>query len=156
MQMRKQLSKSDIKKINQEIESSYGVKDFFDKKANVELVKDEFEVVTLDKEPFFFYLEGKIIPTLKLLLKENFMKKVTIDMGAVKFIASGADLMRPGITEIEDGINEGNFISVIDVEHKKPIAIGQAMMNSEEMRNAESGKVIKNIHYVGDKLWKLA
>ena len=154
--MRKQLSKSDIKKINQEIESSYGVKDFFDKKANVELVTDEFEIVTLDKEPCFFYSEGKIIPTLKLLLKENFMKKVTIDMGAVKFIASGADLMRPGITEIDDGISEGDFISVIDVEHKKPIAIGQALMNSEDMRNADNGKVIKNIHYVGDKLWKLS
>jgi len=154
--MRKQLSKSDIKKINQEIESSYDVKDFFDKKANVELVKDEFEVIMLDKEPCFFYLEGKIIPTLKLLLKNNFMKKVTIDMGAVKFIASGADLMRPGITEIDEGINEGDFISVIDVTHKKPIAIGQALMSSEDMCSADNGKVIKNVHYVGDKLWKLS
>lgn len=152
--MRKQLSKSDIKKINQEIHDKYGIADFFEKKANVELVKDEFEIVTLDNEPCFFYLEGNIIPTLKLLLKNNFMKKVTIDMGAVKFIASGADLMRPGITEIEEGIKEGDFISVIDIEHKKPIAIGQAMMNSEKMRATESGKVIKNVHYVGDKLWK--
>ena len=98
--MRKQLSKSDIKKINQEIQDTYGIQDFFDKKANVELVKDEFKFVTLDNEPCFFYLEGKIIPTLKLLLKNNFMKKVTIDMGAIKFIASGADLMRPGITAL--------------------------------------------------------
>ena len=120
------------------------------------MVKKEFEVIVLDNEPCFFYLEGKIIPTLKLLLKNNFLKKVTIDMGAVKFIASGADLMRPGITEIEDGINKDDFISVIDVEHKKPIAIGQAMMDSEEIRATESGKVIKNIHYVGDKLWKFA
>ncbi|MBW2973481.1 DUF1947 domain-containing protein [Candidatus Woesearchaeota archaeon] len=154
MIMRKQLSKSDIKKINQEIESSYGVADFFDKKANVELVKEEFEVVTLDKEPCFFYLDKQIIPTLKLLLKNNFLKKVTIDMGAVKFIASGADLMRPGITEIEEGIEKDDFISIIDENNKKPIAIGQAMMNSEEMKATESGKVIKNIHYVGDKLWK--
>ena len=154
--MRKQLSKSDIKKLNQEIESSYGAVDFFDKKAKVELVTDEFEVVTLDKEPCFFYLEGKIIPTLKILQKNNFMKKVTIDMGAVKFIASGADLMRPGITDIEDGINKDDFVAVIDVTHKKPIAIGQALLNSEEMRAADSGKVIKNVHYVGDKLWKLS
>ncbi len=154
--MRKQLSKSDIKKLNQEIESSYGAVDFFDKKANVELVTEEFEVLTKDKEPCFFYLGGQIIPTLKLLLTNNFMKKVTIDMGAVKFIASGADLMRPGITEIEDGINESDFVAVIDVTHKKPIAIGQALLNSEDMRAADSGKVIKNVHYVGDKLWQFS
>ena len=154
--MRKQLSKSDIKKINQEIEEIYAIADFFEKKAKVELVKDEYEIITLDNEPCFFYLGGQIIPTLKLLLKNNFLKKVTIDMGAVKFIASGADLMRPGITEIEDGINKDDFIAIIDVNNKKPIAIGQALLDSEEMRATETGKVIKNIHYVSDKLWKLA
>lgn len=154
--MKKQLSKSDIKKINQDIESAYGTANFFDKKANIELVKEEYETITLNKEPCFFNLEGKIVPLLKLLLKNNFLKKITIDMGAVKFIAAGADLMRPGITEIEDGINKDDFISIIDEKNKTPIAIGQALMNSEEMRAAESGKVIKNVHYAGDKLWKLS
>ena len=154
MIMRKQLSKSDIKKLNQEIQDKYRAADFFEKKARVELVKEEYEIITLDNKPCFFYLDKQIIPTLKLLLKNNFMKKVTIDMGAVKFIASGADLMRPGITDIEEGIKKDDFISIIDENNKKPIAIGQAMMNSEKMKATESGKVIKNIHYVGDKLWK--
>lgn len=152
--MRKQIRKSEIKQLNQELEQKYRLKEFFDKKANVELVKEEYEIITLNKKPCFFYLEGKIIPLLKLLLKNNFLKKVTIDMGAVKFIASGADLMRPGITEIEEGINKDDFISIIDEKNKTPIAIGQALMNSEEMKATESGKVIKNVHYAGDKLWK--
>ena len=32
------------------------------------------------------------------------LKKIAVDMGAVKFVVSGADIMRPGIVEIEEGI----------------------------------------------------
>ena len=76
-------------------------------------------------------------------------------MGAVKFVINGADIMRPGITEIEDGINENDFIVIVDVNNQKSLAVGIALLNSEEMRSSTSGKVIKNIHYVGDEIWKI-
>jgi len=62
--------------------------------------------------------------------------------------------MRPGIVEIEDNINQNDFIMIIDVNNKKPLAVGIALLNSEEMRSATGGKVIKNIHFVGDELWR--
>ena len=43
---------------------------------------------------------------------------------------------------------------IIDVNNKKPLAVGIALLNSEEMRSATGGKVIKNIHFVGDELWR--
>ena len=45
------------------------------------------------------------------------------------------------------------IISVVDENHGKPLAVGIALFAGEEIRNMASGKVIKNLHYVGDKIW---
>jgi PUA domain protein len=153
--MKKQLSKSDIKQINQDLQKQYGVKDFFEKKAKV-TYRTEPRLLMLDDEPAFFYQGEFLIPTLKQLLKENFLKKITVDMGAIKFVADGADIMRPGIVAVEEGIKKGDFVSIIDQKNQKPIAIGQALFDDHEMREKDSGKVIKNLHYVGDHLWKIS
>ena len=76
-------------------------------------------------------------------------------MGAVKFVASGADIMRPGITNIPEGIHKDEFICIIDINNKKPLAIGKALYSSEEMKDLMAGKCIENIHYIGDEIWKL-
>jgi len=148
--MRKTLSKSEIKELNEKINQRYAVA-LLSKKDFVENVDDTF--IMVNKEPYFFFYENELIPTLKLILKNPFLKKITVDMGAVKFIVNGADIMRPGVTDVEDGINEGDFVIVQDIDNKKPLAIGRALFNSEDMRNQESGKVIKNIHKVGDDIW---
>ncbi len=41
------------------------------------------------------------------------------------------------------------------MQHKKVIALGIALFSSEEIKALEKGKVIKVIHYVGDKLWQI-
>ena len=150
--MMKTLSKSEIKELQEQIKSAYNV-EILDKKDLIQINTDN-KFVYVNKELSFFYVEDRIVPTLKLILKNNFLKKITVDMGAVKFMASGADVMRPGIIEIEDGINAENFIVVQDINNKKPLAIGQSLYNSEEMRSLTTGKVVKNIHHVGDEIWK--
>ena len=125
------------------------------KKDQVELVEDEHKIILLNKKPAFFYHQEKLVPTLKFLQENNCLKKITVDMGAVKFVVNGADIMRPGIVEIEEGISKEDFVAVIDKNNKKPLAVGIALYSSEEMKKMASGKVIKNIHYVGDELWKM-
>jgi PUA domain protein len=121
--------------------------------------KDKFEtendVIFVNHKPMFFYHENRIAPTLKLLLQNNFLKKITVDMGAVRFVANGADIMRPGIKNIESGITKDEIISIVDENHSKPLAVGIALFPREEMQLMTSGKVIKNIHWVGDKIWSL-
>ena len=90
-----------------------------------------------------------------MLQERNVLKKITVDMGAVKFVVNGADIMRPGIVEIEEGILKDEFVAVIDKNNQKPLAVGIALFSSEEMKSMTSGKVIKNIHYVGDELWRM-
>ncbi|MFA5382904.1 MAG: PUA domain-containing protein, partial [Candidatus Micrarchaeia archaeon] len=63
--------------------------------------------------------------------------------------------MRPGITQIEDNINQDELILIIEEVQNKPLALGIALFNSEDMKNQTQGKVIKTIHYLNDKIWGL-
>ena len=126
------------------------------KKDRVELLEqDEVRVITINNDPAFFYYEDKLVPTLQYLQNHSLLKKVTIDMGAVRFIVNGADVMRPGMVEIEEDIAKDDAIAVIDQNNKKPLAVGIALFSTEEMRGMAKGKVIRTIHYVGDEVWKV-
>jgi len=151
--MRKSISKSEIKELNEKLKDKFNV-DLLSKKDDVEIINDE--VIFVNKEPYFFYDGSELIPTLKLILKENFLKKIIVDMGAVKFVVNGADIMRPGIVFIEEDIKKDDVIVVLDTENKKPLAIGQALFDSKEMDSQTGGKVVKNLHYIGDDIWKFS
>ena len=125
------------------------------KKDQVELIEDQYKIILINKKSSFFYYQGKPVPTLKFLQENNILKKITVDMGAVKFVVNGADVMRPGIVEIEEGITKDEFVAVIDKNNQKPLAVGIALFDGNEMQKMTSGKVIKNIHYVGDELWRM-
>jgi len=141
-----------VKDFNRDIEH-YGIS--YHKKDLAILVEDDkYKFVLINKELAFFYYENKIVPTLKLLQQKIILKKIVVDMGAIKFVVNGADIMRPGIVEIEEGIAKDDFIVIVDVNNNKPLAVGIALLNSEDMRSATAGKVIKNIHHVGDELWR--
>lgn len=148
--MRKALRKNDVKDLNDKVFSVIGVKDFFSKKDFVE-VDDSF--VFQKGEAFFFFCEGKPVPVLKKLVDNTFsLKKVVVDMGAVKFVVGGADIMRPGIVSFDE-VSKNDFVVIVDVNNKKPLAVGLTLFSSNELKDLSSGKVIRNLHYVGDKIW---
>lgn len=148
--MRRQVRKDEIKEINEIIKKVIGIDDFLNKK---DIVAEIDGIVFLKDEPILFLQKDEFVPTLKLILKHDKLKKITIDMPAVKFIISGANVMRPGIKEIDDNIKKGEIITIADEVHKKPIAIGMALFDSEEMKKLEKGIVVNNLHYIGDKIW---
>ncbi|MCA9497435.1 MAG: hypothetical protein KC589_10930 [Nanoarchaeota archaeon] len=86
-------------------------------------------------------------------LDENEYKSVYVDKGAIPFIIKGADLMRPGIQKIDEGINENEVILVRDENHNKVLAVGHSLFSSEEMETQEKGKSVNIIHYVGDEYY---
>jgi len=153
--LKKQLSKSDILKLNDEL-SELGLKDFFNKKDRVVIAEIENKrYIIKDSIVCFFYHEEKPVPTLKLLLENQFLKQAIVDMGAIKFVTSGADIMRPGITDIDPTIKKDEIIVVVDQTHKKPLCVAQALFTGEEILKLEQGKVLKNLHWVGDHTWQL-
>ncbi len=76
-------------------------------------------------------------------------------MLAVPYMIKGADVMRPGIKEIDGGIAKGEIVAIVDEMNKKAIAVGIAEFSTEEMREMMKGRVIKNIHWVGDEIWNV-
>ncbi|MBI5061566.1 MAG: DUF1947 domain-containing protein [Candidatus Aenigmarchaeota archaeon] len=120
----KTLGKKEIKKYNELICAQYGISEFFDKNDLITLVDDG--LLVHNKQTCFFFREGKIFPTLKLLEARPLLKTVTVDLGALKFLVKGADVFRPGIVAIDDSIHEGQLVCVLDQNNKKPIAIGYA------------------------------
>ncbi len=80
---------------------------------------------------------------------------VTVDMGAVRFVYNGADVMAPGITEADPGIAPGDLVWVRDERNRQPLAVGEALTTGAEMNVSEKGKSVKTIHHVGDDLWRM-
>ena len=125
------------------------------KRDVVERVEDAATVILVNKKPTLFVVNGKHYPTLRYLLEHPCLKQVVVDMGAVKFMVNGADVMRPGIVELDESIAKDEAVVIVDVNHKKPLAVGIALLSGQEIKAASSGKVIKNIHFVGDSIWKM-
>ena len=114
-------------------------------------------LILVDGKPVF--LEKKIVfPTLKVFLDTDCRKlkrHVTVDMGAVPYVTNGADVMRPGIIDMDDSIEKGDFVVITEERHGKPLAIGEAVFSAREIQTMDQGKVVLNVHYVGDKMWSL-
>ena len=128
---------------------------FSDAKFEV-ITTDEFKVIFADGKQMFIEYDGRIFPTVRgALVRLPPKRLVTVDMGAVKFVVNGADVMAPGITAADSVIQKGDLVVVIEETHKKPLAIGRALMSGDEMAAASSGKAIKSLSYVGDALWSL-
>ncbi len=110
----------------------------------------------IDRKILLFSGDGWVFPTLKGALTHPFAsRRVVVDMGAVPYVAKGADVMRPGIVSYSDDFKEGDPVHVVEERHGKTLAIGKALICSELMSEHESGKVIKNLHHIGDPLWNL-
>ncbi len=149
------LSKSDIKSLNG-LFVEYFDTELLSKKDTVQKIEiDEGTFLKVNGSISFFYFETIPLPTVHLLLSNLFLPAITVDMGAVKFVVSGADIMRPGITSVDESIQKDDFVAIIDENNKKPIALGRALMTSDDVKHATSGNCVKNIHRVGDKIWKV-
>ena len=116
------------------------------------VVKDEALALLHGEKPF---------PTVRGLLKMkgDLRRWVTVDMGAVKFVTNGADVMCPGIVECDPSIQPGDLVWVRDERNKRPLAVGEALMPGPEIvaqaRAKAKGKAVKSLHHVGDKFWSL-
>jgi PUA domain protein len=129
---------------------------FFGSKPNIEVVEDNgMKIFVFDGKPVLANADDVFFPTLLFDEALASFPKVVVDMGAVPHICWGADVMAPGIVCVEGEFDKNDVVFVVDVQHRKPIAVGLALFGSREIRNLKHGKTVKNIHYVGDKLWNL-
>lgn len=79
-------------------------------------------------------------------------RAVTVDMGAVRFVANGADIMAPGIVEADPAIQPGDWCWVRDERNRQPLAVGRAAVPGAAMVRGK-GKAVRSLHHIGDRLW---
>jgi len=126
----------------------------FRAKVNVEVVETEFaEIYLINGKPLLVKAGEIVFPTLVFSEFFALAPKVVVDMGAVSHVCNGANVMAPGIRRFEGEFREDDFVFVVDEKHGKPIAVGETIYNVEEAKNIRQGVVVKNIHFVGDKIW---
>jgi PUA-domain protein len=114
------------------------------------------EIILINGQPLIMIMDDEPFPTLKGALQLQIKSRyVVVDMGAVKFMAKGADVMSPGITEADPNIKEGDLVIVVDETHHKPLAVGRSLISGEEMVKNTEGKAVKTLHHIGDKIWNL-
>ena len=80
---------------------------------------------------------------------------VMVDMGAVKFMCNGANVMRPGIKRYTE-FATNDIICVIEESQHKFLAVGRAMTDSSDLEGMSKGEVVKNLHYISDKYWEIS
>jgi len=117
---------------------------------------EEYSLILVDGKPLLFEIEGQLFPTVRGALEMELKKRiVTVDKGAIRFVSNGADIMAPGVVEADSEIKEGDLVIIVEETHRKPLAIGKALMKGPQMVEADSDKAIKSIIHVGDKLWNM-
>lgn len=78
---------------------------------------------------------------------------VTVDMGAVRFVTNGADIMAPGIVDADSDLQEGDWCWIRDENNKRCLAIGRCLTSGPDMVANSKGKAVAMVHHIGDKLW---
>ncbi len=145
-----------ISELQASLVESFGSEVTGDSFELVELNGTTFDIVLVDGEKLIAKLDGE--PFLTVQGANAFRPTesvVTVDAGAVSFVSNGADVMRPGIVEVDDDIEPGDLVAIAEETHGKVLAIGRATEPSNEMLG-ESGKVVESIHYVGDDLYEFS
>lgn len=148
------LKKKKVKEIKKDL-GEYG--SFIGNKDTLELLESEdYDFILVNGEPYIIMIKDKPYPTLKAALNENLGGKiVVVDMGAIRFVTNGADVMSPGIVEADETIEKDDIVLIVDETHNKPLAIGISLITGPEMVENDEGKAIKSIHHVGDEIWNL-
>ena len=154
------IRKSELKPLKEEILKQYDQKfidQIFPKKSNVEIIQTESgdTLYAVNNELKIWRSKDGYLPVLTLLLNNRVdLKSVVVDFGAIRYVANGADIMRPGITAIDPSIEKGDIVKIEEETHHRALAVGKAMFDAAEMEIKDSGKVIKNLHTIQDSIWE--
>jgi PUA-domain protein len=123
-------------------------------KANVETVEADFgQIILVNGKPLFFKVDDHVLPTLFFKEISAHMPRIVVDMGAIPYVCNGADVMAPGIVRFEGGFSKGDIVLVVDEKHGKPLSLGEILYDAAEAMKVKQGIVVKNVHFVSDKIW---
>jgi PUA domain protein len=128
-------------------------------RANMQFIAENDEkskvlIFNKEHEARFFLFENQYLPSIQFIREYPLIDLpiVKVDEGAVRHILNGADIFAQGITSVSRSFDGGSIVLVSNPQDAV-LAIGKSLKPSDELLNLK-GKVISNIHYLGDSIWK--
>ena len=124
------------------------------KNLKVYEIDDETQLIT-DSEIKILKIKDEYLPFLSETTTLEKFPYVQVDMGAVKFMCKGANLMRPGIKKFTE-FSKDDIVCIVEESQNKFLAVGKSLVNSSELDNMNKGEILKNLHYISDKAWEIS
>ncbi len=146
------ISKSETAKIFEQLNAQWKME--LPKEKNVRTHQiDEKGIIITGKGVTAIKIGDNILPFLGDVPTLEKFPYVIVDIGAIKFVCKGANVMRPGITKFSN-FEKGEIVCVIEESQHKFLAVGKAKMPSRQLDDTNKGEVIKNMHYISDIFWE--
>ncbi|MCK4847608.1 MAG: hypothetical protein KAT16_01135 [Candidatus Heimdallarchaeota archaeon] len=116
--------------------------------------KGKYYIFDVNQQISFFSYEDKFLPSLKFIRThpELDIPTIQVDAGAVKFVINGADIFTQGIVSCSREFDENTLLIILNPQNAA-LSLGYSLMTSSDLLT-KKGKGIKNIHFLGDKIWK--
>ncbi len=147
------ISKSETDDLLKQVSAQWKMEIPKAKNLKIHHIMDNVQIFTAE-DIMILKIEETYLPFLsQTSLLEKF-PHVLVDMGAVKFMCNGANVMRPGITSYSE-FDKEQVVCVIEESQHKFLAVGKSIVPSSELGTMEKGEVVKNMHYISDKYWEI-
>ena len=146
------ISKSETTTLLKIISEQWGTKFPKIKNVKVHQISDDAQIIIASGMKILKVKED-YLPFLSETETLQKFPSVTVDVGAIKFMCKGANVMRPGIKEFTE-FEKDKIVCIVEESHHKFLAVGKSMVSSSELQNMQKGEVIKNIHYISDRFWE--
>ena len=146
------ISKSETSALLKTVSERWGIDFPKIKNVKVHQILEDAQIITGDGIKIL-KVDNDYLPFLSETETLEKFPSVTVDMGAVKFMCKGANLMRPGIKEFSV-FEKDKLVCIVEESQHKFLAVGKSLVSSSELETMEKGEVIKNIHYISDRFWE--
>jgi len=146
------ISKSETSTLLKTVSEKWGIE--FPKMKNVKVhqILDDAQIITGEGLKILKVNEDYLPFLSEIKMLERF-PTVTVDMGAVKFMCKGANLMRPGIKKFTE-FEKDQIVCIVEESQHKFLAVGKSLVSSSELETMEKGEIINNMHYISDRFWE--
>ena len=148
------ISKSETTKLLKIISEKWKIDIPKVKNLKVYEIDNETQLIT-GSELKILKIKDEHVPFLSEISTLEKFPHVQVDMGAVKFMCKGANLMRPGIKKFSE-FSKNDIVCIVEESQNKFLAVGKSEVNSTELQDMDKGEVLKNLHYISDKAWEIS
>ena len=146
------ISKSETNNLLKIVTEQWGIEFPKIKNLKVHQISNDAQIITGNGIKIL-KIENDYLPFLSEVEMLKKFPNVMVDMGAIKFMCKGANVMRPGIKKFTE-FEKDKLVCIVEESQHKFLAVGKSIVSSLELESMDKGEVIKNLHYISDKFWE--